>query len=104
MVTVHAACILYLLSDIKLFYADVACMPPSVSPGVRITTIREGQVIAYQCEEGFVPEGRVESQCDINKKWSPDPTLHACREVTNTGKSQSSMRPNIMYTLYIMTL
>ena len=33
--------------------------------GVEVITIGEG-VIAYQCEEGLVPEGRVEAMCGVD--------------------------------------
>ena len=41
--------------------------------GVEVITIGEG-VIAYQCEEGLVSEGRVEAMCGDDGRWSPDPT------------------------------
>ena len=48
--------------------------------GVEVITIREG-VIAYQCEEGLVPEGSVEAMCGVDGRWSPDPTQHMCSEI-----------------------
>ena len=48
-----------------------------MNPGVEIITIGEG-VIAYQCEEEFVPEERVEAMCGVDGRWSPDPTQHMC--------------------------
>ena len=41
-------------------------------------------MIAYQCEEGLVPEGRVESMCGVDGRWSPDPTQHMCSEIETT--------------------
>ena len=46
--------------------------------GVEVITIGEG-VIVYQCEEGLVPEGRVEAMCGVDGRWSPDPTQLMCR-------------------------
>ena len=54
-----------------------------MTPGVEVITIGEG-VIAYQCEEGLVPEGRVEAMCDDDGRWSPDPTQHICIAMTTT--------------------
>ena len=59
----------------------MSCPLPSVIPGVEVITIGEG-VIAYQCEEGLVPEGRVEAMCDDDGRWSPDPTQHVCTTLT----------------------
>ena len=41
-------------------------------------------MIAYQCEEGFVPEGRVEALCGDDGRWSPDLTQHMCINVMTT--------------------
>ena len=62
----------------------MSCSP--VVSGVEVITIGEG-VIAYQCEEGFMPEGRVEAIyiCDDDGRWSPDPTCltqHMCTTLT----------------------
>ena len=43
-----------------------------MTPGVEVITIGEG-VIVYQCEEGLVPEGRVEAMCGVDGRWSPNP-------------------------------
>ena len=51
--------------------------------GVEVITIGEG-VIAYQCEEGLVPEGSVEAMCGADGRWSPDPTQHMCSEIETT--------------------
>ena len=51
--------------------------------GVEVITIGEG-VIAYQCEEGLVPEGRVEAMCGVDGRWSPDPAQHMCIEIETT--------------------
>ena len=57
--------------------------------GVEVITIGEG-VIAYQCEEGLVPEGRVEAMCGADGKWSPDPTQHMCIAMTTTTSTDST--------------
>ena len=54
-----------------------------MTPGVEVITIGEG-VIAYQCEEGLVPEGRVEAICGVDGRWSPDPTQHMCSDTMTT--------------------
>ena len=54
-----------------------------MTPGVEVITIGHGEgVIAYQCEEGLVPEGRVEAMCGDDGRWSPDPTQHMCTTLT----------------------
>ena len=60
-----------------------------MTPGVEVITIGEG-VIVYQCEEGFMPEGRVEAMCGDNGRWSPDPTQHICRAMTTTTYTDST--------------
>ena len=55
----------------------MSCPLPPVNPGVEVITIGEG-VVAYQCEEELVPEGRVEAMCGVDGRWSPDPTQHMC--------------------------
>ena len=59
------------------------CLPPPVVSGVEFITIGEG-VIAYQCEEGFMPEGRVEALCGDDGRWSPDLTQDMCSNVMTT--------------------
>ena len=51
--------------------------------GVEVITIGEG-VIAYQCEEGLVPERRVEAMCGVDGRWSPVPTQNMCSEIMTT--------------------
>ena len=51
--------------------------------GVEFITIGEG-VIAYQREEGFVPEGSVEALCGDDGRWSPDLTQDMCSNVMTT--------------------
>ena len=60
-----------------------------MNPGVEIITIGEG-VIAYQCEEGLVPEGRVEAMCGDDWRWSPEPTQHMCIAMTTATSTDSS--------------
>ena len=57
--------------------------------GVEVITIGEG-VIAYQCEEGLVPEGRVEAMCGVDGRWSPDPTQHMCRTTTTATSATAT--------------
>ena len=67
----------------------MSCPLPPVNPGVEVITIGEG-VIAYQCEEGLVPEGRVEAMCGDDGRWSPDPTQHMCNNTMTTATSTSA--------------
>ena len=57
--------------------------------GVEVITIGEG-VIAYQCEEGLVPEGRVEAMCGDDGRWSPDPAQHMCIAMTTATSTYST--------------
>ena len=57
--------------------------------GVEVITIGEG-VIVYQCEEGLVPEGRVEAMCGDDGRWSPDPTQHMCRTIINLNTTATT--------------
>ena len=64
----------------------VSCPLPPMTPGVEVITIGEG-VIAYQCEEGLVPEGRVEAMCGDDGRWSPNLTQHMCNDSMNSSAS-----------------
>ena len=57
--------------------------------GIEVITIGEG-VIVYQCEEGLVPEGRVEAICDDDGRWSPDLTQHMCNDYMNSTTDDTS--------------
>ena len=57
--------------------------------GVEVITIGE-RVIAYQCEEGLVPEGRVEAMCGVDRRWSPDPTQHTCGTTTTATSATAT--------------
>ena len=65
------------------------CLPPPVVSGVEVITIGEG-VIAYQYEEGSVPEGRVEATCGVDGSWCPDPTQHMCSGIETTTISRTT--------------
>ena len=67
----------------------MSCPIPPVTPGVEIITIGDG-VIGYQCEEGLVPEERVEAMCDDDGRWSLDPTQHMCRAMTTATSTDST--------------
>ena len=53
-------------------------------------TIIITDLIAYQCEERLVPEGRVEVMCGVDGRWSPDPTQHMCIAMTTTTSTDST--------------
>ena len=57
--------------------------------GVKVITIGEG-VIAYQCEEELVPEGRVEAMCVADGRWSPDPAQYMCRTIINLNTTATT--------------
>ena len=57
-------------------------------------------VIAYQCEQGLVPEGRVEAMCGVDGRWSPDPTQHMCNTlVTITPTTTDATGTTMSYVL-----
>ena len=66
----------------------VSCGTPSFA--VRVdeepfsTTV--GSQIAYWCQSGFLPEGRMTSVCGEDGRWNPDPATLLCE-----GKTYASM-------------
>jgi hypothetical protein len=50
-----------------------------------ITTIVEGSIITYQCEEGLMndSEGEVNALCGADGEWRPHPTALNCSDVTS---------------------
>ena len=67
------------------------CPPPAVPPGVVVSSIVEGSVIAYQCGEGLVSEEAesLQALCGADGNWSPDPTTLTCRyNITTTENSE----------------
>ena len=59
----------------------VSCGTPSFSGRVGVepfnsTTV--GSEIAYQCQSGFLPEGRRTSVCAGDGRWNPDPATLMC--------------------------
>ena len=54
----------------------IACGAPSFSCGVTVepfsSTINNSEIF-YQCQPGFLPEGRGTLRCGEDGRWSPDP-------------------------------
>ena len=67
------------------------CPPPAVPPGVVVSSVVEGSVIAYQCGEGLVSEDAesLQALCGADGNWSPDPTTLTCRNNITTENSVS---------------
>ena len=61
---------------------ELPCSFPRTLPGVELSIIVADTLLSFQCEEGLVPEGRLEAECGPEGRWDPDPTLHICRNAT----------------------
>ena len=64
-----------------LIMPSVSCGTPTFANPVDVepfssTTV--GSEIAYQCQSGFLPEGRRTSVCGEDGRWSPDPATLIC--------------------------
>ena len=60
---------------------SVSCGAPSFASGVDVepvTNTTVGSEIVYQCQSGFLPEGRMTSVCRENGRWNPDPATLLC--------------------------
>ena len=68
-----------------LTFFSVSCGTPSFSGRVDVepfsTTV--GSEIAYQCQSGLLPEGRITSVCGEDGRWTPDPANLICKGKTN---------------------
>jgi hypothetical protein len=56
-----------------------------------ITTIVEGSVITYHCEEGLMIEGEVEALCGADGEWRPHPSNLNCSGNTVSRDTTSSV-------------
>ena len=77
-------------------FLSVSCGTPSFAGRVNVepfssTTV--GSEIAYQCQSGLLPEGRMTSGCGGGGLWNPDPAtlmckgkMYACNQVALLGK------------------
>jgi hypothetical protein len=64
-----------------IHHAVSYCLSPLNPPaGVVITTVVEGSVIIYKCEEGLVIEGEVMALCGADGEWRPHPTSLNCSD------------------------
>ena len=96
--------------------AGPSCLSPLPLPGVNISIITAGSVLSFQCEEGLVPEERLEAQCGPEGRWDPDPTLHNCTgtnshaeqttawniDTTNEGLKNSLLARDISYSVNLI--
>ena len=62
-------------------YLSVSCGTPSFAGRVDVelfnsTTV--GSQIVYQCQSGFLPDGRMTSVCGGDGRWNPDPATLIC--------------------------
>ena len=60
----------------------MSCGTPSFAGHVDVepfnnTTV--GSEVAYQCQSGLQPEGRMTSVCEEDGKWNPDPATLMCK-------------------------
>ena len=68
-----------------LSFFSVSCGTPSLAGRVDLelfnsTTV--GSEIVYQCQSGFLPEGRMTSVCGSEGRWNPDPATLMCKGKT----------------------
>ena len=64
---------------------SVSCGAPYFAGRVEVepfssTTV--GSEIAYQCQSGLLPEGRMTSVCGEDGRWNPDTTILICKGKT----------------------
>ena len=60
---------------------SVSCGAPSFASGVDVepvTNTTVGSEIVYQCQSGFLPEGKMTSVCGGDGRWNPDPATLIC--------------------------
>ena len=60
----------------------MSCGTPSFAGRVDVepfnsTTV--GSEVAYQCQSGLLPEGRMTSVCGGDRRWNPDPATLICK-------------------------
>ena len=61
---------------------SVSCGTPSFASGVDVEPVTNTTVdseIVYQCQSGFLPEGRMTSVCRGDGRWTPDPSILMCQ-------------------------
>lgn len=46
--------------------------------GLDYNSTLEGSLLAFWCEDGFIPRGVITAVCHSNASWIPDPTQHVC--------------------------
>ena len=92
-----------------LSFFSVSCGTPSFASRVDVepfnsTTV--GSEIVYQCQSGFLPEGRMTSVCGEDGRWNPDPAtlmrkgkMYACNQVSLLGTQTFGYLHDLMYWL-----
>ena len=60
--------------------ADCGTLPPPIN-GFLLqshTNTKEGSVVVFQCDPGFVPEGEMVAVCGSDGQWTPNPGGVTC--------------------------
>ena len=63
-------------------FFSVSCGTPSFASRVDVEPFNStsvGPEIAYQCQSGLLPEGRITSVCGGEGRWNPDPATLMCK-------------------------
>ena len=83
-----------------LISSSVSCGTPTFADRVDVepvTSTTVGSEIAYRCQSGLLPDGRMTSACGEDGRWNPNPAtllcegkMYACNRVASLGKLTSA--------------
>ena len=65
-----------------LITPSVSCGTPTFADHADVESFNSttvGSEIAYQCQSGLVPEGRMTSVCREDGRWNPNPATLMCK-------------------------
>ena len=58
--------------------ADCGAPSPPVNGFLNLTNTTEGSAVVFQCDPGFVPEGKMTAVCGRDGQWTPNPGGTTC--------------------------